>query len=91
MDCLRTSASATLLGLRLYAPVALLGLRTSALAVLLRLRISAFFFHYTCVPAGINNFQTSRITQTIRSTDLIMRQKDLNPLVDPTCNPHVSP
>ena len=91
MNCLRTSASATLLGLRICAPVALLRLCICAPVMLLRLRISALFFHCTCGPAGIDNFKTSRITQIVRSTDLNMRRGDLNPLVDPTCNSHVSP
>ena len=77
--------------LRTSAPSVLLGLRTSALTVLLGLRTSTLFFHCTRDPVGIGNFQTSQITQTVRSPDLIMRRGDLNPLVDPTCNPHVSP
>ena len=91
MDCLRTSALCLMDFLHTSAPSALLGLRISAHVALLGLRISALFLQCTCGPTGIDNFQTSKITQTIRSRDLIMRQEDLNPLVDPTCNPHVSP
>lgn len=46
---------------------------------------------WACEPAGIDNFQTSIIPQTIRLTDLIMRQRDLDSSVDPSCNAQVSP
>jgi len=46
------------------------------------LRTHAAFLHCACVPAAMDNFKTSRITQTVRSTDMIMRQRDLNPSVD---------
>ena len=42
----------------------------------------ALFFHCTYVPLGIDDFKTSEITQTNRSTDLNMRRRDLNPSVD---------
>jgi len=32
--------------------------------------------HCTCVPLGRDDFKSSRITQTVRSTDLIMRRRD---------------
>ena len=46
------------------------------------LRMYALFFHCTCVPSGIDDFRTLEITQTVRSTDLNMRRRDLGPSVD---------
>jgi len=51
-----------LLSLRTFALFLMGSLRTSVPSVLLGLRTSALFFLYTCSPAGIDNFQTSRIT-----------------------------
>ena len=46
------------------------------------LRMYALFAHCTCVPSGIDDFKTSERTQTVRSTDLNMRRRDLSPSVD---------
>jgi hypothetical protein len=46
------------------------------------LRMYALFFHCTYVPSGIDDFKTSEITQAVRSIDLNMRRRDLNPSVD---------
>ena len=64
------------------APEALLCLRTGAPETLLCLRMYALFSHCTCIPSGIDDFKTSERTQTVRSTDLNMRRRDLSPSVD---------
>ena len=40
------------------------------------LRTDVAFLHCACVPAAMDNFKTSRITQTVRSTDLIMHRRE---------------
>jgi len=77
--------------LRIYAPAPSAALRTYAPVPSATLRTSALFLCFTCGPEVKGDFQTSSIPQTIRSTDLIMRQVDIDPSVDSRYKALVSP